>query len=342
MNDHIAGEDLAAYVDRVLENGKKAELESHFSHCRECLEALAEIVDIRNSRVKIPGEFLRQVLGEKQAARKPVLPLRLVFEIAAAFLVVVFIGYFFLGNHRFWQAESTQKEKAAAPASEPVSQLPPEVDQTIPALAGRVESVEAAKAKKSLVANKVMISPTPAKTLGKKTEQAAAFKDRKSIPVDMNEMREQEQKLEKAAARPIQAEADKMGDAQLVRSRSTEMTATGGTVQPVLAAKVQAAQPAGKGMAAPAPQSGFRIEGAAVWADLLDPELLDSWSWFKKGMILELELDGAGVVTAVIPVGPWQRSIVVRAEKAARQLTFSISAKKSRRVRISVSASSPN
>ncbi|TFG80273.1 MAG: hypothetical protein E4H23_03055, partial [Chrysiogenales bacterium] len=63
MNDHISGEDLAAYVDGMLVDKKRGELESHFSRCPECLEALAEIVDIQSSRVKVPGEFLQQALG---------------------------------------------------------------------------------------------------------------------------------------------------------------------------------------------------------------------------------------------------------------------------------------
>jgi hypothetical protein len=394
MNDHIAGVDLAAYVDGVLAGGKKAELESHFSHCPECLEALAEIVDIQSSRVNIPGEFLRQALGEKQAARKPVLPLRLVFEIAAAFLVVVFIGYYFLGNNRFWQAESSQKEKAAAPAGKPVLQLPPQVNPTIPTLAGRVEPADDAKAKKMPVEKNVMFAPGPLLPPEKKLDQAAAVKDQASVPADEKENREQGQKLEEAAAQPIQVEADKMGDARLLRSRSAEPAAVVGGVESSLAARGKSAQPAGKGMtgatpttsleeykmgdeepyrsrpaemtavsgavqlflattgraaapmgiimAALAPRSLIRIGGDVAWGDLRDPELLDGWSWFKKGMILELELDGSGVVTTVITVGQWERSTVARAEKAARQLTFSVSEKKSRRARISISGSQPN
>jgi hypothetical protein len=268
--------------------------------------------------------------------------LRLVFEIAAAFLVVVFIGYYFLGNNRFWQAESSQKEKAAAPASKPVLQLPPQVNQTIPTLAGRVEPADDAKAKKMPVEKNVMLAPGPLLPPEKKSAQAAAVKDQASVPADEKQNREQGQKLEEAAAQPIQVEADKMGDAQLLRSRSAEPAAVVGGVESSLAARGQSAQPAGKGMAALAPRSPIRIGGDVAWGDLREPELLDGWSWFKKGMILELELDGSGVVTAVITVGQWERSTVARAEKAARQLTFSVSEKKSRRARISVSGSQPN
>lgn len=393
MNDHIAGEDLAAYVDGKLEGGKKMELESHFSQCPECLETLAEIFDIRNSRRKIPGEFLQQALGEKQAARKLVLPLRLVFEIAAAFLVVVFIGYFFLSNNRFWRSATAQKENSDRVTAGAVSRTPAGAGKSGPSFAGKAEPAEYVKAKEMPVEKNVRRAPAPILPPQEKPDLAAAVKDRKSAPVDENEIRERGQKLEEAAAQPLQAEADKSGDAQWVRSRSTEMTASGGTAQPALAAKAQAAPPAGKGIADAAllaraagyemgVEKSFRsrsraaaaiagaaqlflaatgraaaplgidmaalmpprllIEGEAGRADLLDPELLEGWSWFKKGMILELELDGAGAVTAVIPLGQWERSLVARAEKAARQLTFSISGKKSRRARISVSASAPN
>ena len=46
MNDHIRGEDLAAYVDGLLSAEKKSELESHFSRCPACLDELAEIAAI--------------------------------------------------------------------------------------------------------------------------------------------------------------------------------------------------------------------------------------------------------------------------------------------------------
>lgn len=390
MSDHIAGEDLAAYVDGALADGRKAELESHFSRCPECLEALAEIVDIQSGRVKIPGEFLRQALGDKQAARKPALPMHLVFEIAAAFLVVVVIGYFYLGGNRFWQAGRPQKEGEVATAGNSISQVPSEAGRIAPIPAGRVEPAQEAKTKKVAVEKNAMTAPVPVPPPGGGTVPAAAPKDRRSNAVEEKEMPELEQKLEEAAAQPLQSEVDKLDDAQVVYSRSAEMAAT---AQPTLAAQSRGAQPAGKEkagampatryeeykmgatepvrsrsaqmagvdgalqlflaatgraaaplgieMAVPAP-SRFRIAGGVVWTDLRDPGLLDGWSWFKKGMILELELDSAGLVTAVIPVGRWEPSAVDRAEKAARQLTFSVSEKKTRRARISVSGSQPN
>jgi len=393
MNDHITGEDLAAYVDGVLVEKKRGELESHFSRCPKCLEALAEIVDIQSSRAKVPGEFLQQALGEKQAVRKRVLPMRLAFEIAAAFLVVIFIGYFFLGNDRFRQAESRKKEKAAPSVSQAVPQLSLEVEKTIPVLTGRVEQAETAKTKRMPVEKNVMPAPVPLPASEKKQDQTAAIKDRKSAVLDENEIRGQGQKLEEAAE-PAWAEMDKLSNAQFDRSHSVQVPASAGTVEPALAAGPRAAKQAGKEMADAvlparakkyekgdeeafpaefreaaaisnamqlflaatgraatpggmkmavlAPQPTIRIEGDVTWSDLRDPELLAGWSWFKKGMIMELEIDGAGQVIAVLPAGQWERSMAAMATKAVRQLTFSISGKKSRRARISFIGSSPN
>ncbi|MFH2107672.1 MAG: hypothetical protein ABII93_03295 [Chrysiogenia bacterium] len=394
MNDHISGEDLAAYVDGVLADKKRGELESHFSRCPECLEALAEIVDIQGSRVKVPGEFLQQALGEKQAARKPVLPLRLAFEIAAAFLVVIFIGYFILGNYRFRQAESRKKEQAAPSVSQPVPQLSPQVDKTITVLAGKVEEAETAKTKRMPVEKNVRPAAVPILIPEKETDHDFAHRDRKNSLIDENEIREQEQKFQETPAQPARAEMDKRGDVKSERSRSVQAKTSAGTVEPALAAGTRAAPqvgkemadavlparakkyekgdeeafpaefreaaaissamqlflaatgraatPGGMEMAVSVPRPTIRIEGDVTWSDLRDPELLAGWYWFKKGMVMELEINGAGQVIAVLPVGQWERSMAVRATNAVRQLTFSISEKKSRRARISVSGSSPN
>ena len=385
MNDHVSVEDLAAYVDGRLANARKAELESHFSRCGECLEALAEIVELQGSRAKIPREFLRQALGEKQAVRKRVLPMRLAFEIAAAFLVVVVIGYFFLGGSRLRQAVGTQKEIADASATRPVRQMPPAGEKKRPALVAGVARAEAAGSNKMPVEKKAEAVVVPLPEPGGKKDQAAAVSERKSAVTSENELREQGQDL---AALPALTEMDKMSDAQSEPSRFAPAPANVGAAQARTAmpkkkgmANMAAPGPAGEvaalddesfrspsrealaisrarqlflaaagrpvapgeiKMAALAPRSRFHIEGDVAWADLRDSEPLDGWSWFRKGMVLELQVDGAGEVTAVIPVGQWEPSLAETVVTAARQLTFSVSAKKSRRARLSVSGSSPN
>jgi len=108
MSDHIAAHDLAAYADGALAGEPRAEVESHLSRCGECLEALAEIVDIRDRAEKVPGEFLRRALGEMPGAAAVRPPLRLAFGIAAVFLVVVLIGYHLLDRGRAGTAGITE------------------------------------------------------------------------------------------------------------------------------------------------------------------------------------------------------------------------------------------
>jgi hypothetical protein len=109
-----------------------------------------------------------------------------------------------------------------------------------------------------------------------------------------------------------------------------------------VAATGRAAGPLGLDATATAPPPRFGIEGDVAWTDLRDPWLLDDWSWFREGMVLELEIDGAGSVTAVKPLGPWENPALSAVEKAARQLVFSAAKRKIRLARIFVSGTSPN
>jgi len=396
MNEHVAGEDLAAYVDGKLKGKRQNEVESHLSRCPECLEALADIVDVQGSRVRIPGEFLNQALGEKHFARKPAAPLRLVLEIAAVFLVVVFIGYFFLSGNRFWEPRDVQKEKAVATLENPVSQLPPAEDgKAIQATARRANDAEADRARKTAVEKMAMPEPAPPRSPEDPSAGAAAAKDQETAPIGKSEILMPGKKSAEAAAVPLQEEeTDKLGTAQSDRSLSAAAPESAGVSPPVVAAKAQFAQPGGKGREVPAslssraegmapggrdhrreqslrlsaaaavqlfvaatgratgplgldatalaPPPRFGIEGDVAWTDLRDPWLLDDWSWFREGMVLELEIDGAGSVTAVKPLGPWGNPALAAVAKAARQLVFSASKRRIRLARISVSGASPN
>jgi hypothetical protein len=110
MSEHIAAEVLAAYVDGELENGQKPGVEAHLSRCQECRAELAAVREIQQSQKKIPAEFLRLALGERRRPVRAVMPARRVFGIAAVFLVVVLIGYFFLGRGRLETAKIAGKE----------------------------------------------------------------------------------------------------------------------------------------------------------------------------------------------------------------------------------------
>ena len=109
MNDHISGEDLAAYVDGLLGADKRGALENHFARCPACQDELVEMVAIMRGRDKVPAQFLESVRGGKNKNITPVLRLRLVFEVAAALVVVVFIGYLFLDGNRFWQTSDRRR-----------------------------------------------------------------------------------------------------------------------------------------------------------------------------------------------------------------------------------------
>ncbi len=121
MNDHIGAEELAAYVDGELGAERKSDLESHFAGCPECLDELVEIAAIRRGREKIPAHLLTHALADTGKTARPVLHLRLVFEVAAVFVVVVFVGYLFLSGNRFWQTPAANT--AARPAGDDVNRV---------------------------------------------------------------------------------------------------------------------------------------------------------------------------------------------------------------------------
>ena len=110
MIEHIAGETLAAYVDGTLEGKRRSEVEAHLSRCRECREALAEVVEMMAIREKAPREFLRRALEGNVVPAGKVLPLRPAFGIAAVFLVAVLIGYFYFGRGRVDTSRPDDKE----------------------------------------------------------------------------------------------------------------------------------------------------------------------------------------------------------------------------------------
>ncbi|MCU0235908.1 MAG: zf-HC2 domain-containing protein [Acidobacteria bacterium] len=116
MNEHIAGEVLAAYVDGTLPSGSRRRAEAHLSRCSECREALAEVFTIGNSLAPVPPEFLERALpavpprfdampagGNVAPVGVPArraLPLRLVFGVAAVLLVALAVHYLFIGRER--------------------------------------------------------------------------------------------------------------------------------------------------------------------------------------------------------------------------------------------------
>jgi hypothetical protein len=363
MNDHIAGEEMAAYVDGKLEGAKKLKLESHLSHCADCLDELADIVDIQGRRAKIPNGFLRQVLGEKRVAPKPLVSMRLVFGIAAVFLVVVVIGYFFLSNNRLWRNTAAQKERSDRVAAKTVFRKSAEAGRSSPAPAAQLEPAGDVKAEKRPVAKGMAAKPPPGAPLEKKQEPDAVAILTAPVSAAEEWMLEQRQELEPpppqraalekdksnemkmtgsgSAARPALAAQNKMADEGSFRSRSAA-TAAAGAVQLFLAVSGRAAAPSGMNIAALSARPPICIEGDATWVDLQNFVILDGWTWLKKGMALELAIDPAGVVTNVFPVGKWDAQTAAQADQEAKKLIFSVSEKKSRQVTLTACEVSSN
>jgi hypothetical protein len=364
MNDHIAGEDLAAYADGVLKAEQKAGLESHLSRCPECLDALAEIVDIRSSRAEIPGEFLRRALGEKPIPEKTVLPMRLVFGIAAVFLVAVVIGYYFLDFNRLGRTVTVLKERSG-PGAVPTAPLKsPAAGKPAPAPVIRAELAGDVKVEKGLRTKGAVAHPSPVSLPDKKTDAIAVPEEEKLMAAADEPAQEQERVREQvaapqaayekdksaglktasagSAALPARAESYKMNDSLRFRSLPGEAAAVAGAVQLFLAATGRASAPLAVEIAALAPRTSIRIAGDVSRADLRDSGLLDSWSWLQKGLVLELDIDAAGAVTAVRRIGPWDERAAALAETAARELRFSVSGRRSRRAVLTASTLPPN
>jgi hypothetical protein len=387
MNEHIAGEDLAAYVDGSLKGGPKAELESHLSRCPECLAALAEIVAIRGRREKIPGEFLRQALklpiGSSEGPRrggalrgmtgpaKAVLPMRLVFGIAAVFLVVVLIGYYFFDRGRMGITGSAETEKTRMVATMEDFRSPEKAAGSEKAREEKAKSnlpdpkakaVRGLKMEKKFTAQQAKAGPPAVPPAGKALEPAAlpvqaerprlAAEEERAQPqdaaggasggilggVEAPLEKDKEQLVNLAAAPSARKKGAVMEGGLPMRSRLPGASTSSDAAQLFLAMTGRAAAPRllpGSDLSSPL---AIRIAGDVSRADLNDPGLLDSWSWFPEGLALELDIDAAGAVVAVTPVGPWDERAAARAQIAARELRFSASGMKSRRAIVTLSA----
>jgi hypothetical protein len=370
MNDHISAEDFAAYLDGMLRPENKTELENHFSNCPACLDELLEIAEITRSRKKIPTEFLTKALGEKKVS-KSVLPLRLVFEVAAALVVVVFIGYLFLDNNRFWQIPEQQKTSIVS------DKAVQRKDAAVPAGAGEMAPQLTQKRGRDEA------------DVDQRFADAIVFAKRKSAVGDKGaptaiagaaQTRTQENQLQEIAAKQPQPVAEKINLEKKELARTETAPAVVGAVQMDFASKDQTAakvmakkagkveqnlEEPGAGVALPI-EANFKenklkdeeatlqssvarkeiaakktlppinIEGDVAWADLRNPELLSAWSWLQKGLALELQIDSAGCVTAAVALGKFEPLAAVQAEKEAGKLLFAVSKKKLRRARLSV------
>jgi hypothetical protein len=309
MNDHISGEDLAAYVDGLLAADKKNALESHFSSCPDCQDELAEITAVMSRREKIPVGILKLALGGGNKGNKSVLHLRLVFEVAAAFAVVVFIGYMFLDNNRFWQ--TPEQKKSSVVTDKNISLAEPAVSlrdrEIAPLPAQRRGRTDALKTKSDLSETDAAQAPAdpavPDKRKNAVTEKGLAAGGGQSpvIPAPGNKLQERTEQQ-----RQLTDEKENALKKEFARTA----TAVAATPSPV------------------------RVEGEAGLSDLRNPELLSAWSWLQKDQVLELQIDSAGTVTAAVALGKFEPLLARQAENEAKKLLFSFSEKKLRRARL--------
>jgi hypothetical protein len=379
MNEHVAGEVLAAFVDGALDAGLRPGVEAHLSRCPECREALAEVLGMRESREKIPAEFLRRALDVAAAdapggLRLPghtTMPARLVFGVAAVFLVVALLGYFFLGRGGMGPVPAAEK---ALPQSAFVAKddRPPAQDagigeareetlqRSLPARKARAAEANGLEMEKKSLAEEVQAGPpaapmdekaaaTPA-ALPAKTGQAQAAGDeeialrREAVGgaiggvlggVEAPLEKDKESDMKPAAAPAARFKGAGMEDRMQQRPRFHESGTSGDAMQLFLAATGRAAAPRALPAAdAPSPPR-LRIGGDVASVDLLDPWILDSWDWFPEGRALELTIDAAGAVNAVKLLGNWDGREAERARESAVKLAFRPSARTTRRAVLS-------
>ena len=364
MNEHIAGEILAAYVDGTLSSEARQGAESHISRCRECRQALAEVVEIRGRRVKVPREFLSRALEVQvensslgnRISSKNVVPLRLVFGVAAVFVVALAVGYLFLGRGGTGMPGSVERETTERTVALERGRAPVLAEKSEPARQdASVPDREAAaasdmKAETKPVSTDVVSGPLPAEEAtpvaspAKETrEQTAAAEDR-AMPLRAEDgavgrvigrveaIAEKDMAGEATMAAPAPAKGGMAEKAKARRSPSGGDVMAVDAIQLFLAATGRAAAPRLLRMeAAPA----VRFAGDVEQEDLLDPWSPAGWEWLPDGSALEMTIAADGSVRTVELLGQWETNAAARAKAAAMKLTFSVAGRETRRVVLS-------
>jgi hypothetical protein len=310
---------------------------------------------------------LQRALGTKAKPAPAPLRLRLVFEVAAAVSVAVFIGYFFIGGDRFWQTPEKQtpsdmmKENASPPAygtidrlEEPVppAVLPGEltegdhmaddsrprkkesrtnVSKDLPAVAG--QSISTGQDKGALPQSALPM-PQPAAEVQSMPEQERQRVESKSKAIDPA-------RLDAAAGSRPTAQTLGVGAAQAQQEKRSQEQTADASPQAGSGRKTKEAQ-ARDEIAAQAVPLPIRIEGDVSWSNLQNPERIASWSWFPKDLVLELEIDQAGTVTAVAVSKTADKALAAQAAQEAGKLVFAISEKRTRRARLAAKDAPPN
>ncbi len=367
MNDHVSAEELAAYLDGLPDTARKSELEKHFARCRQCLDELVDLSLIMGGKDRVPSRFLEQALGRKGKPAPAPWRLRLVFEVAAALLVVVSIGYFFLSNNRFWQTPDKQTlsdrmgDKAGREDRRP-SDLVRATQTPAPGPAeqaanDRLAPVAPAPAKKSRPADSKDLPAAADQAVPAGHDQGALQETAPAMAVPTAE-RESAAKQEQSRTEAKSKASGPMRLDAAARSRPAAQTLDMAATQTQTYRQQQqqtmgSLQKAGSGektsealnrdeTAAPMASLPLRIEGDVAWSNLQNPERILSWTWFPKDLVLELQIDQAGTVIAVAASGKTDQDLADRAASEAKKLIFAISEKKTRRARLLAPGNPPD
>jgi len=368
MNEHIAAEVLAAYVDGTLPSGARQEAESHLCRCRECRLALVEIGEIRSCRTAVPQEFLQRALDDAGGNRRQldavpnrnVMPLRLAFGVAAVFLVALAIGYLFIGRERVGISEIVQK-RIAEPTMAPEQKHAPAPAEPAVSVRGAADAIRAQAPAEALPGLKTKTKLPSAEPSARMDSAASPVKSaaptdaavrqerlRVADETDMVSLREGEggviggveapaekdnfaaAKLAVPAPGRDKGSLPRKAEAQLQRFSGSGMAVD--ALQLFLAATGRAAAPRLLRMEA-APLVSFA--GDVEMEDLLDPWPAAGWDWFPAGSELALTIAADGTVKTVELLGRWETTAAARAKAAAMKLAFSASGRDTRQVVLS-------
>lgn len=352
MTEHVNGEALAAYIDGRLDRKQRGEVEDHLGHCRECRRELADVAELLAGKEEVPGEFLEKALGasaDRAAWRRPLL-LRPAFGIAAAFLVAVAAGFFFLGRGRVALPPAAEGGAAAQSGAahgdlqaggEKLAATQPDGKAAPPSRSGpRKEKKIAGRAlelqernEAETVADAAFHAPAETDKDEDAGKGAAASEEKARLRESVRRETPPaggESGLgmaAKAAPAPLPPLPDRLdASRRAVAEQGAEpgrrpMRAAAGALQLFLAASGRAAAPPGLGMVEAFSGPLARIEGEAA-ADLLPPGLAGVDDWLPAGAALELTIDARGRVLAVTLLGEWEEEAAFRARREALELAF--------------------
>jgi hypothetical protein len=298
-------------------------------------------------------------------------PARLVFGVAAVFLVAALLGYFFLGRGGMGPVPASEKT-LPLPAVVAKEEPPPARDagiggareatlpRSLPARKILAAEANGLKMEKKSLAEEAQSGPPAVPAAGKaaampaaspaKAGQAQAAGDEETAllreaedgtiggvlgGVEAPLEKDKEDDIRLAAAPAARFKGAGMEDRMQQRSRIPESSASGDAMQLFLAATGRAAAPRALPAADMPALSRLRIGGDVTLADLLDLQVLDGWDWFPVAKALELTIDASGAVKFVRLLGNWDDVDAERAREAAGKLAFRPSARSTRRAVLS-------